>query len=355
MANLGRVILVLSAYALAFLAFGSLVTAGERRREFSFSRTLLAGFFLYHAVFQVIALPFMFLQKTLSLLAAFWGAAAAAVILWSAWRSGRLWVRTAGERLRGLFGKDRWGWAALLLTGVLVLVSSLIYVSFWDATYYVGQVSFSVYTDTINQIDPLSGRFLESFDLKHCLATYHVNDAVICRLFGIHPLIETKTVMVIAVMILTSLVYYRIGLKLFHGRKSSVTIFLFFVFVLHLWTYSAYTGAGFLLFRTYEGKAVTANLSIPAILCLLLDLYGGRESRQTWMFLLITVWGAAAIASSAMFLLPAMLAAGLIPLAAIRRQPAVLGRMVLVMLPCLAAAACYLLWHVGVLEIAVRR
>lgn len=355
MANLGKVILVLCVYALAFLAFGSLVTAGRNRREISFSKTLLAGFFLYHAVFQITALPFMFLQKPLSLLAMFWGAAAAAVILWSLCRFGKLWVRTAGERLRGLFGKERWGWAVLFLTGVLVILASLVYVSFWDATYYVGQVSFSVYTDTINQIEPLSGSFLQSFDLKHCLATYHVNDAVICRLFGIHPLIETKTVMVIAVMILTNLVYYRIGLALFHGKKSSVTLFLFFVFVLHLWTYSAYTNAGFLLFRTYEGKAVTANVSIPAVLCLLLELYGGRENRQTWQLLLITVWGAAAAASSAMFLLPAMLAAGLLPLAAIRRQPAVLGKMVLVMLPCLAAAACYLLWHMGILEIAVRR
>ena len=81
MANLGKVILVLSVYALAFLAFGSLVTAGRNRREISFSKTLLAGFFLYHAVFQITALPFMFLQKPLSLLAMFWGAAAAAVFI----------------------------------------------------------------------------------------------------------------------------------------------------------------------------------------------------------------------------------------------------------------------------------
>lgn len=355
MANLGRVILVLSAYALAFLAFGSLVTAEKSRRDFSFSQTVIAGFFLYQVVFQVVALPFMFLQKPLSLLATVWGTAAAAVIVWSVCRFGRLWVRVAGERLKGLFGKDRWGWAVLVLTGVLVVLASLIYVSFWDATYYVGQVSFSVYTDTINQIDPLSGNDLQYFDLKHCLATYHVNDAVICRLFDIHPLIETKTVMVVVVMILTNLLYYRLGLKLLHGRKQAVTVFLFFVFLLQIWTYSAYTSSGFLLFRTYEGKAVTANISIPAVLCLLLDLYGGRETAQTWRFLLLTAWGATAIASSAMFLIPAMLAAGLIPLAARRRQPAVLGKMVLVMLPCLAAVSCYLLWHMGFLEIAVRQ
>ncbi|MBP3701219.1 MAG: hypothetical protein J6I64_04975, partial [Lachnospiraceae bacterium] len=190
MANLGKVIVVLVFYAVAFLSFGSLIIQRKKEEPFSYTKSWLFGFFAYHVLFQVIAVPIMFLQCPLSWLTGIWSVVTAAVILLAAIRHGKQWLPTGVDRLHGLFGKDWIQWIPILVACASVILVSLIYVSFWDATYYVGQVSFSVYTNTINQIDPLSGDWLQVFDLKHCLATYHVNDAVICQLFGLPPLIE---------------------------------------------------------------------------------------------------------------------------------------------------------------------
>lgn len=360
MANLGKVILVLCVYGLLFMAFGSLTVRPEKDMQVSLSKTLLFGFFLYHVVFQVVAIPFMFAQKPLSLLTKVWAVIAGVITVYAVIRYARQWFVTAVVRLKGLFGQSLWDWIPLLVMGISVIAASLIYVSFWDATYYVGQVSFSVYTDTINLVDPLSGDFLSVFDLKHCLATYHVNDAVICQLFGIHPLIETKTVMVMVIMALTNLLYYQIGCLLFHSDKKAVAIFMLFFLALNFCTYSSYTASSFLMFRTYEGKAITANLSIPAIIYLFLRLYGDKKEsenaleKQIWRQMLLVSWGAVAIASSAMFLVPTILAAGALPYSIIRKQPAFLGKVFLAMLPCITVIGCYLLGRLGILEIAIR-
>lgn len=354
MANLGKVILVLAVYVMVFLAFGSMVIVRKGDERISFSGTLLSGFFLYHVVFQVIAIPVMFAQMPLSVLTGIWTGVAGILMIWSAIRYGRLWWNTAGERIRDLTGRDLWKWIPLMVLGAHVVLASVIYVSFWDATYYVGQVSFSVYTDTINLIDPLSGDFLQTFDLKHCLATYHVNDAVFCQLFRIPPLVETKTVMVIVIAALTNLLYYQAGNYFFYKKSNAVAIFMVLALLANVCTYSAYTASGFLMFRTYEGKAITANLSIPAILLLLLRLHRGEEKKKIWYQLFLVSWGAVAIASSAMFLIPTALAAGLIPYCIRKRRLLLLGKTLLVMLPCLAVIACYLLGRIGWLNLTIR-
>lgn len=355
MANLGKVILVLLYYVIAFLSFGSLFTYREKGQSFSFTRSWLFGFFAYHIVFQVIAIPAMFMQLPLSVLAVIWAVVSGAVILWAAVHHGKWWWQTAMDRIRGLFGKEWILWIPILTAGATVLLASVIYVSFWDATYYVGQVSFSVYTNTINQIEPLTGDWLQVFDLKHCLATYHVNDAAICRLFGIHPLIETKTVMVAVVAWLTNVLYYRLGCRLLKNQKEAVAVFMLLTFAVNIFTYSSYTASSFFLYRTYEGKAITGNLSIPLVVGLLLKLYEEGESRGFWQQMLLVGWGSVAIASSAMFLVPATMAAGVIPYMFWKKRVSMLPKLMMVMLPSVAMIACYLLGRIGWLEIAIRR
>ena len=354
MANVGKVILVLGFYVVAFLSFGSIFTQRKKETAFSFTKSWLFGFFVYHVVFQIVAVPVMFLQCPLSTLTGIWTVVAASVILWAAFRHGNVWFQTGLQRIQGLFGKDWIQWIPILVAGVSVVLVSVIYVSFWDATYYVGQVSFSVYTNTINQIDPLSGDYLQLFDLKHCLATYHVNDAVICQRFGIHPLIETKTVMVAVIAWLTSMVHYRLGNRLFQGKKEAVAIFMLLALVLTIFTYSAYTTSSFFVYRTYEGKAITGNVSISFVICLLLKLYESGESREFWLQCLLVAWGSVAIASSAMFLVPATMAAGMIPYLIWKKRPAMLLKLAMVAMPSMAVFACYLLGRIGWLEIAIR-
>jgi len=355
MANLGKVIVVLGFYVIAFLSFGSIITQRKNDTSFSYTKSWLIGFFAYHVVFQIIAVPIMFLQYPLSLLTRIWTVIVAVVILFALLRFGKLWFQTGGIRLKGLFGVDWIQWIPILVTGASVVLVSVIYVSFWDATYYVGQVSFSVYTNTINQIDPLSGDWLKVFDLKHCLATYHVNDAVVCQMFGIAPLIETKTVMVAVIAWLTNMLHYRLGCRLFRDAKEAVAIFMLLTLVLNLFTYSAYTASSFFMYRTYEGKAITANLSIPFVIGLLLKLYGEGESRELWQQLLLVAWGSVAVASSAMFLVPAAMAAGIIPYLVWKKRPSMLFKLAMVALPSMTVFACYLLGRIGWLEIAIRR
>ena len=125
--------------------------------------------------------------------------------------------------------------------------------------------------------------------------------------------------------------------------------------VVNICTYSAYTTSGFFMYRTYEGKSITANISIPAVIYLLLDLYRKGDKKENWQRMFLVSWGSVSIASSAMFLVPVTIAAGAFPYAVREKKPIVLVKLGLVVLPCVAVILCYLLGRIGWLEIVIRR
>ncbi len=342
-----------------FWNFGSAFVCLFSKTARTAQERIVIGFFLYYALFQVVTLPMMFAQRRLSELAALWGVLVVAAC------AGSFYIRRkkAGGQLRVLGAgiptgvwKERlrfWRLAPVLIALVHVALVSAIYSSYWDATYYVGNVSFSVYTDSIGTIDPLTGELLSAFDLRHCLATYHMHDAVVCRLLGLHPLIETKTVMVIVVTIVLNLLYHRFGRFLFGKNDRAVALFMGFSLLVNVCTYTAYTASSFVLLRTYEGKAVTGAITSMFLLYWFLQL-SRKEEAYAWRALFVTAWGAAAISSSAWFLVIMSIGVfALVRLIASKRFRELLW-CGLCMAPAVAMLFGYLLNRLGLLVIPVR-
>ena len=357
-------VLVLILYFFLFWSFGNGFSCILFKRKRSLGETIITGFFLYYALFQVVAVPMMFAQRKLSELVAVWGWLALFLSVSSVLFSAKI-SRIASEAVEKKIESERcaggenspWKWFWQLVpvgvTAVNIVVVSLIYSNYWDATYYVGNVSFSVYANSINTINPLTGTLLESFDIKHCLTTYHMHDAVFCRLFGIHPLIETKTIMVVVVTILLNLVYYQCGCFFFEENVRAKGLFMGFTFLINLCTYTAYTSSGFILLRTYEGKAITGAIITVFLLYCFLHLWK-EESRYFRWTLFITAWGAVAISSSAWFLVIA--AIGVFSLGKIGSSGRVREglRYGICMLPAAGMFFCYMLNRAGILIVPIR-
>ncbi len=325
------------------------------------SETILIGFFTYYLLFQLVTVPMMFTLQPLDHLTKVWTGLVClglivTIFLW--FRAGSLpWkrerkpgIKERKEQTSSLWNRFWHSCSYIIVLAQTILVSVITY-SYWDATYYVGTVSFSLYHNAINTYNPLTGRLLDHFDLKHCLATYHMHDAVVCQLFGIHPLVETKTIMVIVITILVGMVYYRIARYLFAKDEFAVAAMMGFCLLLNLCSYSLYTSASFLIFRTYEGKAITGALTTAVLLYLFLKIYGHPWEKRNWIQLFLVSWGAMAVSASAMILVPtAILAYGCVVTIHERKwQP--LLRSVLCTLPCVAALLLYLLSRMGYLKI----
>lgn len=348
--NAIKVVAVLCLYGFLFGAFGSFVTFRGKQERVSVGLTLLTGFFLYYTVFQIVTIPMMFLRQPLHRLTALWGVLVLLIVMAAIKKYGASWRTLLKERLSGnsrTWTEWFWGLSAVGVVLANVLVVSVIYSSYWDATFYVGNVSYSVYYDTINTIHPLLGEPLEFFDIKHCLATYHMNDAVFCQLFGLHPMIETKTVMVIVVTLLLNLLYCQFAVLFFGENRRARSLFLAFTLLVNLCTYSPYTASSFILLRTYEGKAIAGALAAMMLFYWFICLFR-EEKAFYWQGLFITAWGAVTISTSALFLVLAGTGIfALVQWGRTRRFRSFLYSGAC-MLPALAMLLCYLLNRLGI-------
>lgn len=301
----------------------------------------------------------MFTVQPLSQLTAVWTVVALGIVMISAWTNRKSWHQHVCGISKRVDRKKRdvvWWIAIVGIVLANVVVVSTIYSSYWDATYYVGNVSYSLYYDSINTINPLYGTVMEYFDMKHCLATYHMNDAVFCQLFGIHPLVETKTIMVIVITLVLNMVYYRFAEFFFGDVAWKKAMMMGFCLLVNLCTYTAYTASSFVLLRTYEGKAIAGAIIASMLFYWFLQLFLKREEdRFAWMGLFVTSWGAAAISSSALFLVLVGIGCFMIVHWFQVRRWKVIVKSVICMMPSALVLACYLLNRLGLFAVRIGR
>ncbi len=397
---------ILLLYLFLFWNFGKLITSFFHSEKISTGLTLILGFFGYYVLFQVVTIPMMFTMQSLKKLTVLWSITATVICILSIRRNIEWWkynfhkifdkkgknnngnseskecqtetdmnnitmenaedlhsdiypakkniINDISVHIASVTDHNSQWWNLLIIIVALfnlVIVSS-IYSSYWDATYYVGTVSYSVYSNTINTYNPLSGLQWEELDLKHCLATYHMNDAVFCQLFNVHPLIQTKTIMVIVITCILNLVYYQFAQFFFPESKRKRAMFMGFCLLVNLCTYSAYTASSFILLRTYEGKAVTGAIVSVMLLYWFLRLFE-EDKKFYWAGLFLTAWGAVAISSSAIFMVLAGVGVFTIVYTILQKSWRMLLRGFICMIPAALMLSCYLLNRMGILSIYV--
>ena len=338
------------AYLILYYAFGTLVTRQMKGEASSVTLTTLIGYFLYYAVFQVVAIPMALLKRPLSNLSLAWVIILIMILIFSIWNR-RQWMKTARELTRG-FRSSSLFWIMIVIVLLQIGATTIWQTDFWDAAYYVGDVSLSVHTNTISHYDPLSRELRDVIDIRHFFAMYHMQDAVMCQLTGIHPLVETKTIMAAVVMIITNMIYYRIA-RLFFKDNHAVVWFMFFAFVVNLFSYTMYTTSGFLFLRTYEGKTILGNVIIPALLYFFARLYQDAKYRMNWVLLFLVGYGGCAISSSSMILVMVGIGAFSIPLVWLKKDWKILVKSAVCAVPCLLVTFCYLLSRMGILVIHI--
>lgn len=355
-----KIIGILILYGSLFWVFGDILARcfAKGNLKVSHSLRLITGFFAYYALFQAAAVPMMFLQRPLHELTALWSVLICLIL--SLYGIGRYQKdkNRPGRRSEDPKTSERtwialfWKSVPIAIAVVNVVLVSVIYSSYWDAAYYVGNVSFAVYSDTIGIYHPLYGTVMQEFDIKHCLATYHMHDAVICQIFGLHPLIQTKTVMVIVVTLLLNAMYFEFANLLFPTDACARGLMCGFCLLVNVCTYSSYTSSGFILLRTYEGKAVAGAIVAVMLLYWLLRLAGDGGPYE-WAALFITCWGAVAISSSAVFLTLAGIGALTLVLCLVKREWRVLIRGAVCASPAVLVSLLYLLNRMGIFHVMI--
>ena len=324
-----------------YFLFGSVICASEKR-EMSLTRTVFAGLFFYYVLFTLCCIPIMLRWRPLHVLTYIWGFVMTVMAVAGAVRARRGAVK-AFHKAAAFMAEHKAAFIVIfIITAVFASVILLSYQFTLDASYYVGNTATALQTDTINMYDPFTGEWLDHYEMRYFFATFTINDAVICSILHMHPLIWCKITMAGTAVLLTIMVLYMTARRLFGTDMRRIAVFILLAAVADLFMITIYTTSAFLTTRTYEGKCLLANVVLPGMFYIYVCLLEDVKDSRSWLLLFLTALGASALSSSSNMLIPAMIAVTFIPLAILRKDLWVIPKAAACMLPGMILTVIYI-------------
>ena len=217
-----------------------------------------------------------------------------------------------------------WSVAIVILIVTLVLVSVRVIFDGDDA-YYVAQSLIAQQKGAMYSSNPYTGR-ATTIDMRHALAVFTMWISYVGKITGIHTTVLCHSVLPLVFIPLTIIIYGQTGARLLKGKMVMWGYFVIFTEVFILFgRVSMYTPEAFLLARTWQGKAVAANILLPTLILtymimsdrLLSDDDGGFV---IWLPMLLVNASAGIFSSLAVVLVCVMTGAGGLVISIMRRR-----------------------------------
>lgn len=255
----------------------------------------IAGQMLLWAVFQLVCVPAILLEKEFQYVVKVFGALAVllGVLGIGLWclnrRKGSLHVVVKDEAHSpvSMIGKTAaeggkiipWVIFALLLLFQLVQAVRLAYGDGDDA-YYVAVSSITEDAETMYRKLPYTGGST-SVDIRHGLAPFPIWIAFLARVSGIRVVSVAHVAVPLMLIPMTYGIFYLLGQRLFKGREKLLPMFLIFTEILVLFgDYSFYTAEHFMLARSRQGKAALGSIVLPMLLYLMFVLLDRLQEQK---------------------------------------------------------------------------
>ncbi|MCR4908041.1 MAG: hypothetical protein K5985_04360 [Lachnospiraceae bacterium] len=312
MRNVALSILAVPVNLLICFSFGALFLR-LLRQKLSFCLAAVLGFFVMLIAFDFCCLPVMLKWRPLSLLTVIWAVLSAAAVLATVFIYGNTWKSFFSELSEELRAHPLPYIVMAVLVLLQIVIVALSYEFTLDAAYFVANVTTSLTTNTLNIYDPYTGDWLDHFEFRYFFSTYPLHCAVMCSLFALNALSYMKIAMSAFTLLLSNMMYYLIGRKLFGEEQWKCAAMLVFAGLMNFFFSSIYTPSEFLLTRGYEGKALLGNVVLPMIMYLGILFYEntGLLARSAMLFAVCA--GSTVLSNSANMLLPAAIAVFFLP------------------------------------------
>ena len=162
-----------------------------------------------------------------------------------------------------------------------------------DDTFYVGSATVAVQTDSLFKYSGTTGEEnLENQLSRYRLGPFPIYLAVISKVIDTHPAIVAHTILPIILVPLVYIIYGLIGKELFKEDEKKVFYFLLIMNIINLWgNYSIRNNFSFFLLRIWQGKAVLANVILPAIILFFIKAEENNYKLKYCLLLFITILG----------------------------------------------------------------
>lgn len=310
---------------------------------------LFIGFFLYFALFEIVALPMIILQSPLHMLCTVWRIVC--VVIVGAFLT--LAIRKKIVLSKKSITTNNWlFWAMLTLALLQILFVCMQKNNSWDTAFYIGNVVDAIQTDSMYLYDGYTGWIENVVNIKYAICTFYMHDAAIGYIFGIHGAIVCRFFNTILCQIFSIYVVYLLGMEIWKKKTEAYAMVCFWI-VTNFGVSTGYFANDFLLSRSYEAKAFCANIVLPAVLLLLLRLVRKQNENSCFIILFIVNIASVAISSSCLMLVPLLEGIFFLIILMLYRNWHLIWKMIVCILPSGAYLILYLLNHLKILQIMI--
>lgn len=299
---------------------GQLWTRQFKEHACTIAFSFVCGVVTMFAVFEVLAVPMILLQKPFHILYLSW-----LVCIWIITFVSGIWnyrsiiqtFRLKYGQLKTITGRERLVWvvAILLILFQTWLLAGNMHTDTDDARF-VAEAMEAYEKDTMLQYHPLTGEFLGQpigEMSKDIPAPFPFFYALLGKLFHLIPTIAAHVVLPALLIPLAYLVYFLIGRYLLKGNRLYVGLFLGLLSLIHLFAFESIYSAGYtLLTIIWQGRSVLAMIILPFTWYLLMRLTSDNEcrgARNYYLLLCCTVIAACLTSSMSAILVPILTAA----------------------------------------------
>ena len=309
----------------------------------------ILGLIFVWALFEVVSVPFIICSAPFGTMCIVYGIALLIPIFAGA-------VKMAIRRRHSTASKTDLKalipWIPVIVLLIIQCVFFVIYQHYdGDDSYYVAQSTITLKFDTMFRRDVNNGFYIE-VEGRHALGALPIWIAWLSKVSSLHPAVIDHSIMAPFLLTLMYGIYAMLAERLIKNEKWRPV----FVILMGLWymhsNISLFTAETFAYTRTWQGKAVFANIVVPLAFCLIYDIY--TRKKNTLPLLLMLSLCAVFCTSTAVYMLCILYGcAGLVLAAAGFIKTKKLKGAMLTLLPFIIA--CLPLLIGGVIYIIIRR
>lgn len=312
-------------------------------KENDYMKRYAYGIISIFALFEIIAVPVIFLRISLKWLTFLWGMScfgiiAVGVIKKKIFLFPGKWKIPLMKQLKHV--RLATYAAVSCITFQTLYVVTHMHIDDDDA-WYVGTAVTAYFTNTIYQINPYTGLAMELLPPDYTLSPYPIFWAVIGKLTFTHPAILMHTIAPAFLIPLSYLACYFAAEVLFRKNKADISLFMLFLGVFHLFAnFSTRSVSTFMLFRIWQGKATLCSFIVPLTLYIFMICIM-KQRKKDWILLFIAVLSGTMVSSMGVLLMPALIST-LTAVFMFTRRDIKLGiKAIVCILPCLLQFAIY--------------
>lgn len=331
---------------------------------------MLMGFFLYFCMFQLIYLPLLFLKMPLHVLQVVWSIVCVLIIFLFFTALAKKYHNLSDQsgaktissliqkRIKDIKPDNRLDFTFCLGVIMCLLLALQIYLSVisgfngWDTAYYISTVVQAVDTDTMYIFDGYSGVRDTVINIRYAMSSFYMHSALVADIFQVHGAIVCRFFNAVVCHLLSACVIYRIGKEIWQDKKHACALVIFWILA-NLGISTMYLPSCFLYIRSYEAKTYCANIVLPVVILVMLQICKNADNKKKWLELMIINIASVAISSSCLLLVPFLEGIWMIVYLVTTKRFAEIWKMVLCLLPSIFYLGLYIIDRFDIWKIVI--